>query len=39
VQAINARCMKCGYRLAWVLLLGKRPTSQSKSAGINKHDC
>ena len=24
VQAINGRCLKCGYRLAWVLVLGKR---------------
>jgi hypothetical protein len=22
VQAINGRCVKCGYRLAWVLVLG-----------------
>jgi hypothetical protein len=24
VQAINGRCLKCGYRLAWVVVLGKR---------------
>ena len=24
VQAINGRCLKCGYRLAWVLVRGKR---------------
>jgi hypothetical protein len=23
VQAINGRCLKCGYRLAWVLVRGK----------------
>ena len=23
VQAINGRCVKCGYRLAWVLVRGK----------------
>jgi hypothetical protein len=22
VQAINARCIACGYRLAWLLVLG-----------------
>ena len=27
VQAINGRCLKCGYRLAWVLVLGKRSRS------------
>jgi hypothetical protein len=26
VQAINGWCLKCGYRLAWVLVLGKRLT-------------
>ena len=26
VQAINGRCLKCGYRLAWVLVLGNRLT-------------
>ena len=29
VQAINGRCLKCGYRLAWVVVLGKRLTRQS----------
>jgi hypothetical protein len=24
VKAINGRCLKCGYRLAWVLVSGKR---------------
>jgi len=23
VQAINGRCLKCGYRLAWVVVRGK----------------
>jgi C4-type Zn-finger protein len=23
VQAINGRCLKCGYRLAWVLVRSK----------------
>src|SRR5437016_11526332 len=23
IQAINGRCLKCGYRLAWVLVRGK----------------
>jgi C4-type Zn-finger protein len=23
VQAINGRCLKCGYRLAWALARGK----------------
>jgi hypothetical protein len=23
VQAINGRCLRCGYRLAWVLVRGK----------------
>jgi hypothetical protein len=23
MQAINGRCLKCGYRLAWVLVRGK----------------
>ena len=26
VQAINGRCLKCGYRLAWVVVRGKRLT-------------
>jgi C4-type Zn-finger protein len=30
VQAINGRCLKCGYRLAWALVLGKRPTRYSE---------
>jgi C4-type Zn-finger protein len=30
VQAINGRCLKCGYRLAWVLVLGKRFTRRSE---------
>ena len=25
VQAINGRCLKCGYRLAWVLVRGTAP--------------
>jgi hypothetical protein len=25
VQAINGRCLKCGYRLAWVLVRWKMP--------------
>jgi C4-type Zn-finger protein len=29
VQAINGRCLKCGYRLAWVVVLGKRFTRHS----------
>jgi hypothetical protein len=24
VRAINGRCVKCGYRLAWILISGKR---------------
>jgi hypothetical protein len=24
VKAINGRCVKCGHRLAWLLVLGKR---------------
>jgi len=27
VQAINGRCLKYGYRLAWVLVRGKRRLS------------
>ena len=29
LQAIDGRCLKCGYRLAWVLVLGKCPTRHS----------
>jgi hypothetical protein len=29
VKVINGRCLKCGYRLAWVLVLGERLTRQS----------
>jgi hypothetical protein len=29
VQAINGRCLKCGYRLAALLVLGKRLTRQT----------
>jgi hypothetical protein len=29
VQAINERCLKCGYRLAWVLVHGKASTQLS----------
>src|SRR5262245_19299497 len=28
VQAINGRCLKCGYRFAWVVLRGKRLSRQ-----------
>ena len=27
VQAINGWCLKCGYRLAWVVIRGKRRRS------------
>jgi len=29
VQAINGRCLKCGYRLTWVVVSGKRLTPQA----------
>jgi hypothetical protein len=29
VQAINGQCLKCGYRLAWVLVRGKASTQLS----------
>jgi hypothetical protein len=29
VRAINGRCLNCGYRLAWLLFLGNRPTRYS----------
>jgi hypothetical protein len=32
VQAINGRSLKCGYRLVWVLVRGKRLTPQSALA-------
>jgi hypothetical protein len=28
VQALNGRSLKCGYRLAWVLVRGKASTTQ-----------
>jgi hypothetical protein len=28
VQAINGRCLKCGYRLAWVVFRGKTTLSR-----------
>ena len=29
VRAINGHCLNCGYRLAWLLFVGKRPTGYS----------
>jgi hypothetical protein len=31
VQAINGRCLKCGYRLAWVLVRGKTSAGKPSS--------
>jgi hypothetical protein len=30
VQAINGLCLKCGYRLAWVLVRGKTSSELSQ---------
>jgi hypothetical protein len=41
VRAINGRCVKCGYRLAWILISGKRAAlriiPQSFSSAAVKH--
>ena len=25
VRAVNGHCLKCGYRLAWIVIKGKQP--------------
>ena len=42
VQPINGRCLKCGYRLAWVLVRGKngsgtKPTTFQSSLDSWRH--
>jgi hypothetical protein len=32
VQAINGRCLKCGYRLAWVLVRAEKRQSPADIA-------
>jgi hypothetical protein len=32
LQAINGRCLKCGYRLAWLMIRGKRSTQFQKGS-------
>ena len=29
VRAINGHCLKCGYRLAWIVISGKRVADSS----------
>ena len=36
-QAINGRCLKCGYCLAWVLVLGKMALP-ARDAGLVSRD-
>jgi hypothetical protein len=41
VRVINGHCLKCGYRLAWILVLGNRLARASfrkaLSSGTNQH--
>ena len=41
VQAINGRCLKCGYRLAWVLIRGKTSAilAVSECRGLVAESC
>src|SRR5215470_2665225 len=36
VSAINGRCVKCGYRLAWILIRGHRRTRYSARRFMNR---
>jgi hypothetical protein len=35
VQAINGHCLKCGYRLTWLLVLGKRLARDSSRKALS----
>jgi len=35
VSAINGRCSNCGYRLAWILIQGKRVARHNVHKGIH----
>jgi hypothetical protein len=32
VRAVNGRCLKCGYHLAWIVIRGRRGGSAAKMA-------
>jgi hypothetical protein len=35
IEAINGRCVKCGYRLAWVLVRGEHLTRLTQAGDID----
>ena len=37
LQAINGRCVECGYRLAWILVRGKRLARRVSTARRSSH--
>ena len=32
ISAINGRCVNCGYRLAWILIQGKRAAFRNRQS-------
>ena len=38
VRAVNGRCLKCDYRLAWIVIRGKQAARHSSLSGTDMLD-